>query len=191
MFCVFIGFHKKGEFHVSQTQNSTYFFLPEALLDPRSQRMTSRRAQPPRCPRPSTPWGQPGWGSQRPASPRDPGRRPWRARSSPWTRRSKAWPSRALAWRSLPAGPSLRVLLRESAAGTSTRALVPLRGPVLARATRPSCLCPQGRGIPRRSPRPPLGLLLALAIRTVHLLFRYFGKRLQVTVRYARSKVTL
>lgn len=78
-----------GSLHVSKTQNSTYFFLPEALLAPCSQRRTSRRAWPPRCRRASTPQGQLGWGSRHRASPRGLGRRPWRARSSPWTLKSK------------------------------------------------------------------------------------------------------
>ena len=75
--------------HVSKTQNSTYFLLPEALLAPCSQRMTSRRAWPLRCRRALTPLGRLGWGSRRRASPRGPGRRPWLAHSSPWTPRSK------------------------------------------------------------------------------------------------------
>ena len=78
-----------GSLHVSKTQNSTYFLLPEALLAPCSQRRTSHRAWPPRCRRASTPQGRLGWGSRRQVSPRGLGRRPWRAHSSPWIPRSK------------------------------------------------------------------------------------------------------
>ena len=82
--CVSTGLREEGDVVGQLTnQHLTCSLLPKAWPALRSPRMTSRRARLPPHQRASTLQGRPGWPS------RDPGRRPWKARSSLWTRKSK------------------------------------------------------------------------------------------------------